>query len=192
MLPVSDYIIFLKGPETQIPAETSLKNLMTEEKEKEGKDIRKVIQNHTDDEENPQLGHSEEDEGQMRRDLKEEMTSLQAGGKEGDKESKKRCDRDGTSGIRSVTSSGGEAQADRTHSAITGENHKPAKVKESNAEGAPVSVKQKTEDAPLNDEEKATYSTEQDQNKEGKTEKQKQRGNEKNVSMCYSFHIFSQ
>lgn len=70
--------------------------MTNEVKEKQGKDtgpeenLRNVIKRRTDDKENPQLGHSEEEEGQMRRDLKAETPSLQAGGEEGDTESEKK------------------------------------------------------------------------------------------------------
>lgn len=62
-------------------------------------------------------------------------------------------------------------------------------MKETDAEDAPVYVKEKAEDAPVYVE-KATYSGEQDLHEEGKTEKQKQRGNEKNVAACNSFSAF--
>uniref|UniRef100_A0A8P4GHK4 Ubiquitin carboxyl-terminal hydrolase n=1 Tax=Dicentrarchus labrax TaxID=13489 RepID=A0A8P4GHK4_DICLA len=88
-----------KQTECQKPAETNSEDLTDEVKEEQGEEIgleeqkgeevenKNVIKKDTDDEENTQIGHSEEDDGQMRKDQEKDALSLQARGEEGDKES---------------------------------------------------------------------------------------------------------
>lgn len=153
--------------------------------ELEGEEHKQIVsKGHTDDEENTQMGKSEEDEEQMRRDLKEETRSLQARGDEGRAESGKndRSVRGESPGIDRATpgeveSSGHEKTKEDS---ITGGNSKTAELKETNAEDAPENVK-----------EKLTYSGEQGLNERRKTEKQKQRGNEDNMAFhrLYVIHF---
>ncbi|XP_044039327.1 probable serine/threonine-protein kinase kinX [Siniperca chuatsi] len=191
-----------RATECRQPVEANSEDLTGEVKNKQGEDIimeelkgdevehkRNVSDRDRDDDENTQMGHSEEDEGQIRKSLKKEALSLQARGEEGDAESVKidisveetSHDINMTTGgdcatqSKLINSGDEEAQKylstyeDSTHSIITQENtnSKSEEMKET-----------KVDDAPVNVGEQSKYSCEQGLDEETKTEKQKPRATE--------------
>ncbi|XP_051285245.1 trichohyalin-like isoform X2 [Dicentrarchus labrax] len=183
-----------KQTECQKPAETSSEDLIDEVKEEQGKNIglegqkgeevenKHVSQRDTGDEENKQMGHSEEDDGQIRKYQEKYTLSLQARGEEGYEESVKKdtetshvrqmnTDEDFENQSKLINSGDKEVQRnnfrneDSTHSSSTEENtnEKSEELKET-----------KVDDAPVNVEEQLKYSSEQHLDEETKTEQQKQ------------------
>ncbi|XP_044039315.1 ubiquitin carboxyl-terminal hydrolase 17-like [Siniperca chuatsi] len=196
------YLLMYRATECRQPVEANSEDLTGEVKNKQGEDIimeelkgdevehkRNVSDRDRDDDENTQMGHSEEDEGQIRKSLKKEALSLQARGEEGDAESVKidisveetSHDINMTTGgdcatqSKLINSGDEEAQKylstyeDSTHSIITQENtnSKSEEMKET-----------KVDDAPVNVGEQSKYSCEQGLDEETKTEKQKPRATE--------------
>ncbi|XP_051285204.1 titin homolog isoform X1 [Dicentrarchus labrax] len=186
-----------KQTECQKPVETNSEDLTDKVKEEQGEVIgleeqkgeelenKNVCKRDTDDEDNTQMGHSEEDEGQMRKDQEKHALSLQARGEEGDEESVKKdtsvretindrhmsTDEDCEKQNKLINSEDEVVQEtlfvneDNTHSSSTEENtnDKSEELKET-----------KVDDAPVNVGEQLNNSSEQHLNEETKTEKQKQ------------------
>ncbi|XP_051285242.1 ubiquitin carboxyl-terminal hydrolase 47-like isoform X9 [Dicentrarchus labrax] len=190
-------VYLLMYRECQKPVETNSEDLTDKVKEEQGEVIgleeqkgeelenKNVCKRDTDDEDNTQMGHSEEDEGQMRKDQEKHALSLQARGEEGDEESVKKdtsvretindrhmsTDEDCEKQNKLINSEDEVVQEtlfvneDNTHSSSTEENtnDKSEELKET-----------KVDDAPVNVGEQLNNSSEQHLNEETKTEKQKQ------------------
>ncbi|XP_073331734.1 uncharacterized protein [Pagrus major] len=165
-----------RAKECQKPVETTSEDPTDEVEEEEGEDIgpedlkghkepKRNSKKNTDDEETTQMGHSAEDEGQMRKDRKEER--LQASGEEGDAENVETdTSINNQSTVSQVKSSAGE-EAQEHEDSNTRENSKSEELNETRVEEASVNVEEQSRD-----------SCEQHLDEETKTEKEEQRAKE--------------
>ncbi|XP_030287794.1 myosin-2 heavy chain-like isoform X2 [Sparus aurata] len=160
-----------RATECQKPVETPSEDL-TEFKEEQGEDIGPAElkgdeepKRNTDDKETTQMGHSSEDEGQMRKDGKEEK--LQARGEEGDGENVETDISINNHTTVSEVKSSEDDEAQKKEISNTGEQRKSEELNETRVEDASVNVEEQPKD-----------SCEQHLDEETKTDKEEQRATE--------------